>query len=96
MYKAFQHMFVEFHWPWESHGQRPRMSLTDFLLKYPDFYLSLEIHFFLDGEAEHKFSEVGDILKIMGLCNAAECETLESDSLLFLNSLFNKRMDCCD
>lgn len=55
------------------------MSPSVFLLKYLDFYLSLEINFFLDGEPEHKFSEVGDILKIKGLCKAVEHETLESD-----------------
>lgn len=72
------------------------MSFIDFFLKYFDFYFFLEIYFFLDGEVEYKFFEVGDILKIMGFCNVVECEILELDSLLFFNLLFNKRMDCCD
>lgn len=75
----------------ERHGQRLKMSPIVFLFKYLDFYLSLEIHFFLDGEHEHKFSEVGDILKIKELCKAEEHETLKSP-----NSLFNNKMNWCD
>lgn len=58
------------------------MTLTVFLLTYPDFSLCLVNHFFLDGDPEHRSSEVDVLVEIKRVGKVAEHETLVSDSLV--------------
>lgn len=66
----------------ERHDKRPQTTLTVFLLTYPDFSLCLVSHFFLDGDPEHRSSEVDVVVEIKRVGKVAEHETLVSDSLV--------------